>query len=182
MHRILKSRHARTLIALLLIVAASYIAGIPFPIPQGEQELNGFYKVMQVYDGDTIAILQDGERVSVRLIGIDSPEVETPYTKKECYGDESSQAARALLNGQMVRIETDSSQNTYDVYQRLLAYVFLPTETSPGGVLVNKYLIEEGFAREYTYNEPYTHQTKFKASEIAARDSKKGLWGACKTS
>jgi micrococcal nuclease len=182
MYRILKNRHVRTLIALLLIVAASYIAGIPFPIPQGPQELNGLYKVMQVYDADTIAILQDGERVSVRLIGIDSPEVETPYTKKECYGMESSLAARELLNGQMVRINTDSTQNMYDVYQRLLAYVFLPTEASPGGILINKYLIDEGFAREYTYNEPYTHQAAFKASEAAAREAKKGMWGACKNS
>lgn len=179
MPRILKNKQVRTLIALLLIVAAAYIGGVPFPIPQGKSKLNGFYKVMQVYDADTIAILQDGERVSVRLIGIDSPEVETPYTKAECYGTESSATARELLNGQMVRIETDTTQSRYDVYQRLLAYVYLPTEANPGGELVNKQLIEQGLAREYTYNVPYTHQSAFKAAEESARAAKKGLWGVC---
>ncbi len=179
MHRTLKNKQVRTLIALLLIVAAAYIADVPFPIPQGKSELNGFYKVMQVYDADTIAILQDGERVSVRLIGIDSPEVDTRYTKAECYGIESSASARELLNGKMVRIETDSSQNTYDAYQRLLAYVYLPTESSLGGILVNKLLIEQGLAREYTYKDPYTYQSDFKAAEEIARTSKKGLWSAC---
>jgi micrococcal nuclease len=179
MHRLLKNRQLRTLIALLLIVAAAYIADVPFPIPQGEPQLNGFHRVMQVYDGDTIAILKDGERVTVRLIGIDTPEVDTPYTKAECYGSEASKAARELLLDQMVRIETDPTQDMYDVYQRLLAYVFVPSDTNPAGILANKYLIEQGMAREYTFKEPYTHQAAFKASEATARSEKKGLWSTC---
>lgn len=165
------------LIALLLIVAAAYIADVPLPAFPSKPELNGFYRVMQVYDGDTISLLKDGERVSVRLIGIDSPEVDTPYTKAECFGSEASAHAKTLLDGQMVRIETDPTQDMYDVYQRLLAYVYLQD-----GTFVNEHLVAEGFAREYTFKEPYVHQALFKTDEAAAKDAKKGLWGTCESS
>ncbi len=170
------NKQLRILIALLLVSLAAYIAGVPFPFPQSKPELNGFYKVMQVTDGDTIAILKDGERISVRLIGIDSPEVDTSFTKAECFGSESTLAARTLLDGQMVRIETDPTQNMYDAYQRLLAYVFL-SSTTP--ILVNEYLLQQGYAREYTYKDPYIHQLAFRSAEAGAQAQKKGLWSAC---
>lgn len=134
---------------------------------------------MQVYDGDTIAVLMNGKRVTVRLIGIDTPEVNTPYTKAACFGTEASAAARALLHDKDVRIQTDPSQDTYDIYDRLLAYVYVPTDDNPGGISANEYLIREGFAREYTFKKPYAHIEAHKADEAAAREAKKGLWNAC---
>lgn len=169
----------RFLLALVLIVVATYLAQTRFPSPPEQPGLNGFYKVMQVNDGDTIVILQNGKRVSVRLIGIDSPEVETPYTKEECFGKDASSEAHRLLDGKMVRIEVDPTQDLYDKYQRLLAYVYIPTETAPGGILVNKYFVEEGFAREYTFRDAYTYKPDFVAAQSSAKEQKKGLWGAC---
>jgi endonuclease YncB( thermonuclease family) len=49
----------------------------------------------------------------------------------------------------------------------------------PGGLMVNEYMVREGFAREYTFRDPYVHQSEFKADQEAAKDAKKGLWGAC---
>ncbi len=169
----------RLLLALILVVIAAYLAEVRLPDRPQIPELDGFYKVMQVHDGDTIVVLLNGKRVSVRLIGIDSPEVETRYTHAECYGSEASAAAHRLLDGKMVRLQTDPSQNMYDVYDRLLAYVYVPTDASPGGVLANQYLVQEGFAREYTYKDPYIHAGEFKASEADARQNGRGMWGAC---
>ncbi len=70
----------------------------------------------QVTDGDTIRL---GELGSVRLIGIDTPEV---YGGVECFGREASKfAARLLPLGTKVRYRVGVEER--DRYGRLLAYV-----------------------------------------------------------
>lgn len=130
-----------------------------------------FYKVARVIDGDTFVLNIDGKEDTVRILGIDSPEVETPYTKYECFGRESSEFAKALLKGKLVRIETDPTQSTRDSYNRILAYVYFED-----GTLVNKYLIKEGYAHEYTFRAPYEKQIEFNQAESEARTNKSGLW------
>lgn len=83
-----------------------------------------------------------------------------------------------LLQSKIVMLEEDQSQGDKDKYERLLRYVFLPD-----GMNVNKELIQEGYAYEYTYNLPYKYQDEFKKAQISARESKRGLWAdnACVT-
>jgi endonuclease YncB( thermonuclease family) len=49
-------------------------------------------------------------------------------------------------------------------------------------VFVNEYLLKEGYAREYTFNEknPYQYHKQFKLDEAQAKAAGKGLWGKCK--
>jgi micrococcal nuclease len=94
----------RLLVILLLIALAAYLAHVPTPPPQEQPGIGGFYQVMQVFDGDTLSILKDGKRVTVRLIGIDTPEINTPYTKAACFGTEAAAEAKKILQGQTVRI------------------------------------------------------------------------------
>lgn len=176
------NRNFRMLTALLLIVAAAYIADIPLSFPSKQPAgSSDWYRVVRVTDGDTIVIDRDGEELPVRLIGIDSPEVDTPYTKAECYGKESSDAARQTMGGREVRIETDPSQDTYDAYGRLLAYVYVPASVRQEGIMVNEYLLREGFARQYTFNTRYAHSAAFHEAEASAKAARKGLWaiGSC---
>lgn len=35
----------------------------------------GHFKVVQVYDGDTVKVIEDGKEIIVRLVGIDAPEI-----------------------------------------------------------------------------------------------------------
>ena len=99
----------------------------------------------------------------------------------QCFGKEASNEAKKILAGVYVHLETDPSQGEYDKYGRLLAYVFAPSNANPQGVLVNEYMIAEGYGHEYTYNLPYKYQAEFKAAERKAREEKKGLWaeGVC---
>lgn len=129
------------------------------------------YPVVKVVDGDTIEITKDGKEIKVRLIGIDTPEVVDPRKPVYCFGQEASRQTHALLDGKSVMIETDQSQDTYDKYRRLLAYIFLPD-----GTFINEYMIAQGYAHEYTYDLPYKYQAEFKAAERSARESQKGLW------
>lgn len=181
------NRQVRLVIAFLLVVAAAYIAGVPLPSPFSDAtkeapasiDSNMWYPLVRVSDGDTIVINIDGANVPVRLIGIDSPELDSSYTKEQCFGKESSAEAKKILGVGQVRLETDSSQDMYDQYDRLLTYVYVPANVQPEGIMLNAYMVSEGFAREYTYKKPYAHQASFKAHEEQAREQKKGLWGTC---
>ncbi len=134
------------------------------------------YRVTSVIDGDTLKVTQDELTVTVRMIGIDTPETVHPAKPVQCFGKEASEKAKVLLTDAMVRLEFHNSQGIRDKYGRLLAYVFLENGTN-----VNEYMIAEGYAYEYTYNVPYKYQSAFKEAEVSARVQKKGLWanGVC---
>jgi endonuclease YncB( thermonuclease family) len=134
------------------------------------------YLVTHVVDGDTIKVTIRGEDETVRLIGIDTPETVHPSKPVECFGTEASRQASELLEGTTIQLETDDSQGVRDKYNRLLAYVILP-----GGTNFNQYMIENGYAYEYTYDVPYKYQNEFKEAEASARLSGVGLWapGVC---
>ncbi|MDO8435268.1 MAG: thermonuclease family protein, partial [bacterium] len=138
-----------------------------------------WFPVVKVVDGDTLTIRKDGENVTLRLIGLDTPETVDPRKTVQCFGKEASEKARQVLTGTSIRIETDPSQGELDKYGRTLAYVFLSDGTN-----FNMLMIAEGYGHEYTYNLPYKYQAEFKAAEKKAREEKKGLWadGACEGS
>jgi len=144
--------------------------------PQQAQQKDIFYSVIKVVDGDTLSVSMDGQKETLRLIGIDTPETVHPTKPVECFGVEASNKAKEVLTGQSIRIEQESSQGIYDKYDRLLAYIFLKDGTN-----FNKMMIEEGYAYEYTYSVPYEYQAEFKQAEQLARTLKRGLWadGAC---
>ena len=130
-----------------------------------------YYKVSGVVDGDTIKINMNGKIETLRLIGLDTPETLDPRKLVQCFGKEASNKAKELLIGKKVRIETDSSQGSKDKYNRTLAYIYLED-----GLFYNKYMIEQGYAHEYTYNVPYKYQSEFKEAVRKAQESKLGLW------
>jgi micrococcal nuclease len=127
--------------------------------------------VVKVVDGDTVDVNLDGQEVTLRLIGINTPETVDPRRPVECFGREASAKAKELLDGQTVRLESDPSQGERDKYDRLLRYVWLPD-----GRLFNLEMVAQGYAYEYTYETPYKYQAEFKQAEQAARDSQAGLW------
>jgi micrococcal nuclease len=128
-------------------------------------------RVTRVVDGDTIDVRLDGREERVRLIGINTPESVDPRRPVECFGQEASAYAKALLSGQTVALEADSSQADRDQYGRLLRYVWLDD-----GRLFNQVMIAEGYAYEYTYDLPYKYQALFRAAQQAAQAAGRGLW------
>jgi len=141
-----------------------------------QQEAWVFVPVIRVVDGDTITILIGGKRETVRLIGINTPETVDPRRPVECFGKEASNKAKELLTGKRVRLEADPTQQDRDRYGRLLRYVYLED-----GTFVNEWMIEEGFAYEFTYTAPYQYQEEFKTAQEEAMKKQKGLWreGVC---
>ncbi len=128
--------------------------------------------VTRVIDGDTIDVRTEaGESVRVRLLGVNTPETVDPRKPVECFGKEASAFTKSALEGTTVTLETDPTQDTYDKYGRLLAYVFLANGTD-----FNQELVANGYAHEYTYRVPYRFQTEFKAAERESRETGRGLW------
>lgn len=139
-------------------------------------KVENFYVVSRVIDGDTIEVMKSGTKEKVRLIGINAPETVDPRRKVECFGREASAYAKEILLGQKVRLMSDDSQTKYDKYGRLLAYMY-----REDGLFVNKHMIEEGYAYEYTYKVPYLFQKEFKEAQRTAEVEGKGFWaeGVC---
>lgn len=131
------------------------------------------YRVSNIVDGDTIDVIINGEQKRIRLIGVDTPEV---YGGAECFGREASSATADMLLGELVLLEADDSQGDLDKYDRLLRFVFLPDGTNFG-----EWLIENGYATEYTYRKDYKYKADYALAEERARESGAGMWaeGAC---
>ena len=129
-----------------------------------------YFIVTNVVDGDTIDILKNNKKTRLRLIGIDTPETKDPRKPVQCFGKEASLKAAELLLNQKIRLEFEPGQSI-DKYGRTLAYVY-----RADGLFYNKWMIENGYAHEYTYKLPYTYQTEFKAAQKQAEESKLGLW------
>jgi len=146
----------------------------PSPTPQVLAATdNVLWLVTKVVDGDTIEVQFEGVKETIRFIGIDTPETKDPRKPVQCFGKEASAKTSELLKNQFVRLESDSSQSNRDVYKRLLRYVY-----RDDGLFVNKLLIEEGFAYEYTYkSNPYIYQKDFIEAQHLAQEQQKGLWG-----
>jgi len=123
-------------------------------------------KVARVVDGDTIK-LETGE--VVRYIGIDTPETVHPNKPVQCYGKEASDKNKELVEGKEIKLEKDVSET--DKYDRLLRYVWL------GDMLVNEYLVREGYAQSSSYPPDVKYQNKFIEAQRLAREENKGLWG-----
>ncbi|MCR4312013.1 MAG: thermonuclease family protein [Candidatus Uhrbacteria bacterium] len=127
--------------------------------------------VIRVVDGDTVVVAQGDDDVTVRIIGINTPETVDPRRAVECFGQEASDAAKTLLEGQVVTLVSDATQGDVDKYDRLLRYVELVDGTDVG-----LHLISQGYGYEYTYNTPYARQSLYNDAEDAARLAEIGLW------
>lgn len=104
-------------LALLLILLSA---------PVASQSDSVSVEVVRVIDGDTIEVCCIfGDQVTVRYIGIDTPETKHPTKPVEHYGKEASEANRKLVDGRTVQLEFDVQQ--FDKYGRTLAYVYLPS-------------------------------------------------------
>jgi micrococcal nuclease len=127
--------------------------------------------VTRVVDGDTIHVEFEGRERTIRLIGIDTPEVHAPGEPVGCFGPKSTAFVERSLSGRAVRLEFDVERT--DRYGRTLAYVWI------GGELFNEVLVREGYAVVTTYPPNVRYVERFTAAQRDARRSGRGLWSAC---
>jgi endonuclease YncB( thermonuclease family) len=102
--------------------------------------------VIKVYDGDTITIAcrlpfeaSPLYKFSVRLNGIDTPEIKTKNPEEKARAQSSKNALSSLCLNRMVSLENVSLEK----YGRVLADVYCD------GLHLNQYMIDNGHAVKY---------------------------------
>lgn len=163
-----------TLVTLALSATGQQLGWFEQPTEQIQQSNPGLYTVTRFSDGDTITVDMNGQKETIRMIGVDTPETHDPDTPVQCYGPAASAYTKNLIGDQKVRLEADPTNQNRDRYDRLLRYVYLPD-----GRLVQEEIIKNGYGFAYT-SFPFTKKTQFVELEKIAKDAAKGLWGNCK--
>lgn len=152
----------------------------PAPRPSSAPEPDGVLaEVVRVVDGDTARVraVATGEELTLRFIGLDTPETVHPGQPVGCYGPEATVEAKRLLPaGAKVRLVYDESQGLTDYYGRTLVYLHLP-----GGMDFAEHMIATGHGKEFTYRKRYARTDTYRAHQAAAREAGRGLWGTCAT-
>lgn len=128
-------------------------------------------RVAEVTDGDTIDVRLRSRSDTVRVIGIDTPEV---YFGAECGGAQASHSMHRLLQpGDRVRLIRDRSQDNRDRYGRLLRYV------QRGHRDVGRAQVRKGWATVYVYETPFIRVRSYRRAQQDARDGHRGVWRRC---
>ncbi len=165
-----------SLVALILATAivscASTTARAPEPAePDTRPGARTQVAVVDVTDGDTIRVDLAGVETPVRLIGIDTPEKDGPYTDQECFGELASRYTADALDDRDVELEFDVERT--DRFDRVLAYIWL------NGELFNERILLDGRAVLATFPPNVRYVDRFTEAERRARNEGTGVWGAC---
>ncbi len=144
--------------------------------PDGAQEVT----VERVVDGDTLlvsgqqgSVLPSAGEHRVRLLLVDTPEVDGPEAEEECLGPEASAFTSGLLPaGSTLLLAAD--EDVRDRYDRLLAYAW-----TPDGVFVNEAVVANGYAYTVMYPPNDEHVEVVGDAEQRARQARLGVWGSC---
>jgi len=155
----------------MVALAAACTEGLDDRRGGGEDDSRITVRVVEVVDGDTIRVDLNGEETPVRLIGIDTPEKDGPYTDEECFGEQATRYTAEALGGRDVELEFDVERT--DRFDRTLAYVWIDDG------LLNERILEEGYAVLATFPPSVRYVDRFTAAQRGAREKQAGLWGTC---
>lgn len=142
----------RILLSLLLV----------FSLPLQAEIIRG--KVVDVHDGDTITVLDAGNRqTKIRLAGIDAPELDQPY------GNRSKKHLSNLVFGQIVDVDGGKLERYHRMIGKILVH----------GRDANLEQVRAGYAWHYTKyakEQSSTDQVAYAQAESTARTLHYGLW------
>lgn len=171
-------------LVLLVIVGVTLVAGLrsfdATVLPSQVSDLLGMDQgtrdravVVRVTDGDTLKVrMPNGREQSVRILGIDTPEV---YPRAECGGREATTALAALAPvGSKVVLVSDPTQDNRDRYDRLLRYV------SRSGDDIGLAQLTSGHARVFIFrDDPLQRARLYQRAERRAERDGRGSWSTC---
>ena len=153
-----------------------YHGALPWELPDDAEEM----VVHSVTDGDTVRLTypNDDWYYNTRIIGIQAPEMDGPWTDEECYGPEAKEFLIELLPvGTSVWVQQDVSDE--DDNGRRLRHLFIVEEDNGDAYLVSEILVLGGYAvaRSYPPDDLYD-DVLAEAQEFAEADDE-GLWDSC---
>lgn len=122
-------------------------------------------------DGDTIKVMLDDKKTTVRFLAIDTPETKHPTKGEQPFGKEASNyTCDKVKNAKKLEIEYDEGSTKTDKYNRTLGWVFVDD------TLLQKDLVSLGYAKvAYLYGN-YKYTDELKKEESTAKSKKLGVW------
>jgi micrococcal nuclease len=162
--------------------------------PDGPEQLRG--KLSEVLDGDTIKItpVDDSGKstgkpdITVRMLGIDAPEIAHGSDAPQCGGNEAkAELERISVGDDYIIVTYDPKADRTDRFERTLGYVSKQEGIGPNGPVAGMDLggamVQNGFAEAwYPQNEPEPKKfASYTKNAQIAKDQKKGSWATCDT-
>jgi len=131
-------------------------------LPKGHQ-----FIVVKIFDGDTVMVKGVGLRFTIRLVGIDTPELGRKGKKDQPYSQEAKQKITQLLGKNTISL----TQYGIGGYNRVLAEIFVD-ETN-----INLEMVRAGLAEVYRGKRPSKFDPiRYFQAEKLAKDTRKGMW------
>ena len=138
-----------------------------------EQTGNTRYEVKykEANDGDTFSVDIDGKTERIRLLMVDTPEMNYKEDNPQPYAEEAKAFTIDILeNAQKIEVLHDVGDER-DHYDRLLAYVFVDD------VLLQEHLLAQGFAAvRYAHAPNNTLEQDFYTIQDKAEKAKLNVW------
>ncbi|MEA1969522.1 MAG: thermonuclease family protein [Thermodesulfobacteriota bacterium] len=125
------------------------------------------FKVLKVYDGDSIKVTGYTLTFMVRLVGIDAPESGRKGTLGQPYSKQSKKLLKKYVSGQKINLKSYGTGG----YNRQLAEIFI------NGINVNIEMVKAGLAEVYRGTSPSDLNTApYHLAEADAKRSYRGIW------
>ncbi|MGK9476732.1 thermonuclease family protein [Melioribacter sp. OK-6-Me] len=128
-------------------------------------------KVARIIDGDTF-VLSDSQRV--RMLGIDTPELEKNGKPAEPFSDSAKVLTKQLIDGKIIKLTFDGK--AFDFFGRLLAYVWLTNKAGLDSIFVQAELLKKGYARIRYYPKGKRYYDIFYNLRRTAMKNNLGIW------
>ena len=158
---------------------------------------NKIVEVARVLDGDTFTFWENGEQISIRMLGVAAPEIEHAPEPEECYGNESWDFLEEIILSEEVVLEFDVECT--DMYQRTLAWAVLRGndpkiaswmaqynmfglyDDGTYELLVNELMVQLGYAEVFRgeVDKSERYKERMETAEQNAESLLLGLWNEC---
>jgi len=145
-----------------------FLAILAFLFVHPAYSFAGQYEVTRVTDGDTIQVKAGGTKTTVRLVGIDAPEVSHAKNQPgQPFGKAATKYLAAMVLNKTVEIKSYGP----DRYGRTLAEVVL------GNRNINIEMIQAGLSEGYR-GKPASglDMAPYRKAEEEAKAAKRGMW------
>lgn len=127
----------------------------------------GSFKVLKVYDGDTIQVQGMDLTFKIRMVGIDAPEIGYQGQESQPFCQRAKNYLSQKVAGKYITLKSYGLGG----YNRQLAEVFIH------GNNINLEMIRVGLAEVYTGRKPNSlDSAAYYSEEQKAKDAKRGMW------
>lgn len=124
-------------------------------------------------DGDTAKFKLNNEIITVRFLGIDTPETVHTQKEEQPYGKEASYYTKEKLeNAKKIKIEYDDKASKTDQYDRILAWIWVDDS------LLQEELVSNGLARTYMLQNNYKYAGQLQLAESDAKSKGLCIWNS----